>query len=71
MATDDQLTSTPSMTKRPVSRKHRILTHNQTTENNTKSRLPSLLSKSSVCLSTSGTSFNRIFFLSLIIRFFK
>ncbi len=65
MATDDQLTSTPSITKRPVSRKHRIVT----TGNNGISRLPSLLSKSTTFLSTSGISFYRNLFFS--INFFQ
>jgi hypothetical protein len=64
MATDDQLNST-----RPISRKYRVVTHNETTGNNRLSRLPSLLSKSSVCLSSSGILFKKKF-ISLVIRFF-
>lgn len=64
MATEDQLASIPSMTKRPISRKTRILTHSPTIGNNNTSRLPTLLSKSSVLLSTSGRcSFETLFFI--------
>jgi hypothetical protein len=50
MATDDQLSSTPSMMKRPVSRKNRILTHSQTMVNPRTSRLPTLLTSSGTSL---------------------
>jgi hypothetical protein len=67
MASDDQLNSTPSMIKRPISRKHRVVTHNQTTENNGIARLPSLLSKSSVFLSSFGILLLK--FIYLVIQF--
>lgn len=52
MDTEEQIVSTSSTTtKRPISRKNRILTHAHTTG---LSRLPSLLSKSSSFLSTTG-----------------
>jgi hypothetical protein len=67
MANDDIPTSISPMVKRPISRKHRILTRHQSTErnliddngisttgNNVARKLPNLLSKSSVFPATSG-----------------
>lgn len=48
MSSNNQIALTPSLSKRPTSRKHHVRTLSQT-------KLPSLLSKSSVFLSTTGT----------------
>jgi hypothetical protein len=61
MTTDDQITSTPSGTKRIISHKHRV----KTVGNNGLSRLPSLLSKSSSFISQSGRLFLLFFLYNL------